>query len=67
MDSKIPDADGSFYELKDVPHGNVLVANYFSATINAWRHIFVYTPPGYEAKHFDTIPSAVSSARRWGG
>ncbi len=45
---EIPDLDGGFYELKDVPHGNVLVENYFSKTINAWRHIFVYTPPGYE-------------------
>ena len=46
---EIPDPDGSFYELKDVPHGNVLIKNYFSKTINSWRHIFVYTPPGYEA------------------
>ena len=45
---EIPDSDGSFYELKDVPHGNVIIKNYFSKTINAWRHIFVYTPPGYE-------------------
>jgi enterochelin esterase family protein len=38
-----------FYSLKDVPHGNVLIKNYFSKTANAWRHIFIYTPPGYEA------------------
>jgi len=45
---EIPDPDGGFYDLKDVPHGNVLIENYFSQTINAWRHIFIYTPPGYE-------------------
>ena len=45
---EIPDPDGGFYELKDVPHGNVLIKNYFSKTTDAWRHIFVYTPPGYE-------------------
>jgi enterochelin esterase-like enzyme len=45
---EIPDPDGGFYELKDVPHGNVLIKNYFSKTTNGWRHIFVYTPPGYE-------------------
>jgi enterochelin esterase-like enzyme len=45
---EIPDPDGSFYDLKDVPHGNVLIKNYFSKTTNSWRHIFVYTPPGYE-------------------
>lgn len=46
---EIPDPDGGFYDLKDVPHGNVLIENYFSKTIDAWRHIFVYTPPGYDA------------------
>jgi enterochelin esterase-like enzyme len=46
---EIPDSNGGFYELKNVPHGNVLIKNYFSKTTNAWRHIFVYTPPGYEA------------------
>jgi enterochelin esterase-like enzyme len=45
---EIPDPDGGFYDLKDVPHGNVLIKNYFSRTTQAWRHIFVYTPPGYE-------------------
>jgi enterochelin esterase family protein len=34
--------------LKNVPHGNVLVRNYFAKTTNSWRHIFVYTPPGYD-------------------
>ncbi len=45
---EIPDPNGGFYELKDVPHGNVLIKNYFAKSINAWRHIFVYTPPDYE-------------------
>jgi enterochelin esterase-like enzyme len=45
---EIPDPDGGFYDLKDVPHGNVLIDNYFSKITDSWRHIFVYTPPGYE-------------------
>jgi enterochelin esterase-like enzyme len=45
---EIPDADGGFYELKDVPHGNVLIKNYYSKVAKSWRHIFVYTPPDYE-------------------
>jgi len=45
---EVPDPDGGFYELKDVPHGNVLIKNYFAKSINAWRHIYVYTPPDYE-------------------
>jgi enterochelin esterase family protein len=53
---EIPDPDGGFYELKDVPHGNVLIKNYFSKAIKAWRHIFIYTPPGYEAKTSTRYP-----------
>jgi len=53
---EIPDPDGGFYDLKDVPHGNVLIENYFSKTINAWRHIFVYTPPGYETNTSTRYP-----------
>ena len=45
---EIPDPDGGFYELKDVPHGNVLISNYYSKVAKSWRHIFVYTPPDYE-------------------
>jgi enterochelin esterase-like enzyme len=53
---EIPDPDGGFYALKDVPHGNVLIQNYFSKTIKSWRHIFVYTPPGYEANTTTRYP-----------
>lgn len=53
---EIPDPDGSFYDLKDVPHGNVLIKNYFSKTIKAWRHMFVYTPPGYETNTSTRYP-----------
>lgn len=45
---EVPDPDGGFYELRDVPHGNVLIKNYFAKSIKAWRHIFVYTPPDYD-------------------
>jgi enterochelin esterase family protein len=45
---EIPDPNGSFYDLKDVPHGNVLLENYYSTVTESWRHIFVYTPPDYE-------------------
>jgi enterochelin esterase-like enzyme len=45
---EVPDPEGGFYELKDVPHGNVLIKNYYATSINSWRHIYVYTPPDYE-------------------
>lgn len=42
-----------FYDLKDVPHGNVLIKNYYSKTANSWRKVYIYTPPGY-AKDAET-------------
>ena len=44
---EIPDPEGDFYELKDVPHGKVLLKNYYSKITESWRQIYVYTPPDY--------------------
>jgi enterochelin esterase family protein len=55
---EIPDPEGGFYELKDVPHGNVLIRNYYSTIAKSWRHIFIYTPPDYEKstkKHYPVL------------
>ncbi len=46
---EIPEPGVDYYDLKDVPHGNVLIRNYYAETTNSWRHIFVYTPPGYDS------------------
>ncbi len=53
---EIPDPDGGFYDLKDVPHGSVLIENYFSKTTNTWRKIYVYTPPDYEKNTTSRYP-----------
>ncbi len=37
-----------FYSLQQVPHGNVLIKNYFSKTADSWRKVYIYTPPGYD-------------------
>jgi enterochelin esterase-like enzyme len=44
---EIPDPDGGFYELRDVPHGKVLLRNYYSKVTESWRQIYIYTPPDY--------------------
>jgi len=46
---EIPEKGIDFYEIKDVPHGTISSKYYFSKVTNSWRHLFVYTPPGYEA------------------
>lgn len=53
---EVPDPEGGFYQLKDVPHGNVLLKDYYAKTVNAWHRIFVYTPPGYEANTTTRYP-----------
>ncbi|MBN2172852.1 MAG: esterase [Bacteroidales bacterium] len=44
---EIPDPNGDFYDIKDVPHGDVLIKNYYSTVTETWRMAFVYTPPDY--------------------
>ena len=53
---EVPDPDGEFYQLKDVPHGNVQVKDYFAKTVNDWHRIYVYTPPGYDANKSTRYP-----------
>lgn len=45
---EIPTAGEDFYQPKDVPQGEVRERWYHSKTIDGWRRIFVYTPPGYD-------------------
>jgi len=53
---EIPEPGVTYYDLKDVPHGNVLIRNYFAKSINSWRRIFVYTPPDYEKNAAERYP-----------
>ncbi len=45
---EVPDPAGAFYQVKNVPHGEVRVRPYFSKIANAWRQAYIYTPPGYD-------------------
>jgi enterochelin esterase-like enzyme len=49
---EVPGSESDFFAPKDVPHGSVRQVWYFSKSTGAggaWRRVFVYTPPGYEA------------------
>ena len=37
-----------FMDTKDVPHGAVAAVTYYSTTLEKFRRMHVYTPPGYE-------------------
>jgi enterochelin esterase-like enzyme len=45
---EVPDQTLEFYDIKDVPHGDVRARWYFSKTTLAWRRAYVYTPPDYD-------------------
>src|SRR6185436_10211011 len=45
---EIPDKSLDFYDMKDVPHGDVRSHAYYSKTTEMWRRAMVYTPPDYD-------------------
>jgi enterochelin esterase-like enzyme len=49
---EIPFSGGDYYAEKDVAHGEIRVRDYYSHVLNAWRRMYVYTPPGYD-EHTD--------------
>jgi len=52
----IPDPDGDYYTIKDVPHGEVRSVSYYSEITRAWRRANVYTPPGYDVNTAKKYP-----------
>ena len=46
----VPDKHVDFYDNKDVPHGEVRERWYHSKVTDQPRHIYVYTPPDYDAQ-----------------
>ncbi len=43
----IPNPNGKFYALEDVPHGTVAQCYYYSASTDTWKSCLVYLPPQY--------------------
>ncbi len=48
---EIPFKGDGYYSLKDVPHGDVRINQYYSETSHSWREMYVYTPPGYDGSN----------------
>jgi enterochelin esterase-like enzyme len=45
---EVPDPEGDYYSLKDVPRGQVRQQRYFSKVTGTWRRAYIYTPPDYD-------------------
>ena len=53
---EIPEKGVDYYSPRDVPHGEVRERWHRSKTTQAWRRIFVYTPPGYDTSRDTRYP-----------
>ena len=62
---EVPEKGVDFYDVKNVPHGEIRENWYFSKTTGAWRRIFVYTPPGYD-KNIKTRYPVLYLMHGWG-
>ena len=45
---EVPFDGDEYYQLKEVPHGDLRIKQYFSPVLNTWRQLYMYTPPGYD-------------------
>lgn len=45
---EVPEAGVDFYDIKNVPHGEVRSVWYFAKSTGEHRHAYIYTPPGYD-------------------
>ena len=45
---EIPEKGIDFYNLKEVPHGEIRSVSYYSSATNSWRPLNIYTPYGYD-------------------
>lgn len=45
---QVPGDGPQFYDVKDVPHGEVRIRPYVSKTLGVGRTVWIYTPPGYD-------------------
>ncbi len=54
---EIPEPAGAeYYQVRDVPHGQIRSFRYYSKTAGQWRRAFVYTPPEYDENRKTRYP-----------
>lgn len=53
---EVPFKGDGYYQVRDVPHGEIRIIRYFSTVTNSWRQFYMYTPPGYDKNTNDRYP-----------
>jgi len=53
---EVPFKGDSYYEVRNVPHGDIRIKKYYSDVTNSWRDFYMYTPPGYDQNSTEKYP-----------
>ncbi len=53
---EVPFKGDGYYELKEVPHGDIRIKKYYSSVLRSWRQFYLYTPPGYDKSLENSYP-----------
>lgn len=53
---EVPFKGDAYYEVRNVPHGDIRMKRYYSSTTNSWRRFFVYAPAGYDENVNEKYP-----------
>ncbi len=53
---EVPFKGDRYYEVRNVPHGDIRIRHYYSNITSTWREFYMYTPPGYDEKTGEKYP-----------
>jgi enterochelin esterase-like enzyme len=53
---EVPFKGDRYYEVRNIPHGDIRVKRYYSNVLNSWRTFYMYTPPGYDENTTEKYP-----------
>ena len=53
---EVPFKGDRYYEVRNVPHGDIRIKRYYSNVTNTWRDFYMYTPPGYDENTTEKYP-----------
>lgn len=53
---EVPFKGDVYYEIRNVPHGDIRIKNFYSNVTNSWRNFYMYTPPGYDQNTTEKYP-----------
>ena len=54
---EVPFKGDSYYEIRNVPHGDIRIKHFYSNVTNSWRNLYMYTPPGYDQNTNEKYPA----------